>query len=103
MSDRLPMIEAMEEALARMLAEAEQPPASPAEPSAHTVLPPLTELLAPAHARLIEAEQQVRAADALLEDAGRALSAWRQRGSALKERLALYDNRDDPSGAQATG
>ena len=86
MTNWLPVIERMEEALARMLTRAEPPPES-AESSQVPAPPPLDEVLAPADRRLTEAEQQVRATDALLEEASRALSAWRERLAALRARL----------------
>ena len=87
MTNWLPVIERMEEALARMLARAELPPADSAGPPSVAPPPSLDEVLAPAAERLAEAERQVLAADALLEEASRGLEAWRSGLAALRARL----------------
>src|SRR5436190_18854461 len=101
MSDRLQIIERMEQALEPMLARATPPALEPvqAEPPLDGALPALDEVLAPAADRVAEAQRRAAEADAHLEDAAVALRAWQQRSNALRAGLAPYDNPSDLPGA----
>jgi hypothetical protein len=105
MSDRLQIIERMEQALEPMLERAAPPALEPvkAEPPLDGALPALDEVLAPAADRVAEAQRRAAEADAVLEDATVALRAWQQRLDTLRAARAPYDNPSDPAGASATG
>jgi glycosyltransferase A (GT-A) superfamily protein (DUF2064 family) len=81
----------MQRALDGMLARTVLPDSAGPEsegPLLSGAVPLLDEVLAPAARALATAEEHARAADLHLEDALAALSAWRERGAALGERLA---------------
>ncbi len=91
MEDRLTVLAPMEQAVEEMLARTPIPePALPINEDSPLsgAVPLLDEVLAPVARSLASADEYARAADLHIEDALAALSAWRERAAALRERLA---------------
>src|SRR5437764_2258086 len=90
MADGLAVLAPMEEAIEEMLARTPIPePTSQAggDTPLTGAVPLLDEVLAPVARALASADEHAGAADLHLEDAVAALSIWRTRAAALRERL----------------
>ena len=90
MADGLTVLAPMEQAIEEMLARTPIPESAAGaggDAPLFGAVPLLDEVLAPVARALASADEHARAADLHIEDAVAALSIWRTRAAALRERL----------------